>query len=109
MGADGHTASLFPGSPALDVEDRLAVAVWVEKLRAHRVTLTTPVLNNAACVLFLVTGAEKAEALHRVLSGGPEASACPAARVRPRDGDLIWLVDRAARARLDPDRGPPER
>jgi 6-phosphogluconolactonase len=105
MGADGHTASLFPGSAAAREEDRLVVAAWVEKLGAYRVTLTTPVLNNAACVLFLVAGAEKAEVLGRVLQGGPAAAAYPAGRIRPRAGELIWLVDRAAAGSLGPERG----
>jgi 6-phosphogluconolactonase len=99
MGADGHTASLFPGTQALVENRRLAVAPWVEKLGTHRVTLTCPVFNNAACILFLVTGAEKAETLRAVLEGEPEKPRYPAQLIRPRDGELRWLVDRAA-ARL---------
>ena len=63
MGADGHTASLFPGTTALAVRDALCAATWVEKLTAFRVTLTFPVFDNAACVLFLACGADKAAAL----------------------------------------------
>ena len=98
MGPDGHTASLFPGSPALEERDRLVVASWVEKLQTHRITLTLPILNGAACVLFLVHGADKAPALKAALQAdGPDVP--PAGRVRPADGELIWLVDGAA-ARL---------
>src|SRR4029450_1832302 len=67
MGADGHTASLFPGTPVLDEEERLAAAVWVERLDTWRVTLTYPVFNHAHHVLVLVSGADKAETLAQVL------------------------------------------
>lgn len=98
MGADGHTASLFPGSDALRERERLVVAPWIEKLQARRITLTPPVLNGAACVLFLVHGADKAEALRAVLEGETFSGddALPARSVRPAHGELIWLVDRAA-------------
>lgn len=95
MGADGHTASLFPHSPALREVTRLAVAVYVEALRGYRITLTLPVLNNAAAVLFLVRGADKAERLRVVLRGKP-SHAAPASLVRPERGTLHWIVDRAA-------------
>jgi len=94
MGADGHTASLFPGTDALEETTRWVAAPWVEKLKAHRITLTFPVLAAAECVLFAAGGADKAAALARVLHEQPPA--LPAGRVRPRDGELIWLVDRAA-------------
>jgi 6-phosphogluconolactonase len=92
MGADGHTASLFPGSAAISEQERLVVAVYVEALKAWRVTLTLPVLNAARDVLMLVSGAEKSEALARIRAGQP----LPAALVCPVDGNLAWLVDRAA-------------
>lgn len=94
MGTDGHTASLFPGTKALDEGERLCVANRVEALRAWRLTLTLPVLNAAARVLFLVSGADKAPALERVLAG-PNPT-LPASLVLPEDGELAWLVDRAA-------------
>ena len=97
LGADGHTASLFPGSAALDECHRLAVATWVEKLDAWRLTLTLPVLNAGREVVFLVAGPDKAEAIRRVVAGDP---AVPAARVRPADGRLTILVDRQAASRL---------
>ncbi|MBN1888017.1 MAG: 6-phosphogluconolactonase [Thermoflexales bacterium] len=92
MGDDGHTASLFPGTQAVEVYDRLATAVYVERLDSWRVTLTLPVLNAARHVLFLVSGAAKASALARVRRGEP----LPAGLVRPVDGELAWLVDQAA-------------
>lgn len=99
MGPDGHTASLFPGTEAVREQVRWVAAPWVEKLRAHRITLTPPVLNNASCTIFLVSGEEKAEALRAVLQGDHQPDRFPAQVVRPVDGRLLWLVDRAA-ARL---------
>ena len=96
MGADGHTASLFPGSDALEEKRRLVVAPWVEKLKTRRVTLTLPVLNNAACVLFLVAGGEKAETLRRALEAPGERPPYPALLIRPADGELVWYIDEAA-------------
>ncbi|HYL79732.1 MAG TPA: 6-phosphogluconolactonase, partial [Candidatus Acidoferrum sp.] len=96
MGPDGHTASLFPGTPALHERKRLVVGQWVEKLQTHRITLTPPVLNNAALVVFLVSGAEKAETLRAVLLGEYQPERFPAQLVRPTGGRLLWLVDRAA-------------
>jgi len=99
MGGDGHTASLFPGSPALEEKRKLAVAVWVEKLGTWRVTLTLPVLNNAEEVLFLVSGEAKAETLKRVLEGSDAAARLPAEAVKPVSGRLMFFVDEEA-ARL---------
>ncbi len=95
MGADGHTASLFPHSPALREVTRLAVAVYVEAVKGYRLTLTLPVLNNAVRVLFLVSGSDKAGWLRSVLTGKPSPDA-PASLVRPERGTLQWIVDRAA-------------
>lgn len=92
LGEDGHTASLFPGSPALRVRRKSAVAVHVPQLDSWRVTLTYPVLNRARNILFLVSGAAKADVLHRVLSGAD----LPAAHVHPRLGRLFWFVDEEA-------------
>lgn len=101
MGADGHTASLFPGSPALDEQAAWVRAVFVEKLGMNRLTLTLPVLNAAAQILFLVSGEEKAETLHQVLEGPPQPHQFPAQRVRPLSEQVSWYVDEAA-ARLLP-------
>lgn len=96
IGADGHTASIFPGTKALHEGRRLAVANWIGKLFSERITLTTPVFNNAACVLFLVHGEDKAPALKAVLEGPFEPEQLPAQLIRPRNGRLIWLVDASA-------------
>lgn len=101
MGPDGHTASLFPGTDALSERQRLVVANWVDKFNAHRITLTLPVLNNAACVMFLVAGADKAETLRAVLGGETGAEPYPSQLVHPTRGRLIWLVSGEA-ARLLP-------
>jgi 6-phosphogluconolactonase len=100
MGPDGHTASLFPHTEALRVRDRLVAPNWVEKLGATRLTLTLPAINSAALVVFLVAGADKAAALAAVLNGPPQPEELPSQQVAPRDGRVLWLVDRAAAARL---------
>lgn len=101
MGPDGHTASLFPGTQALSEQKHLVVANWVEKVDSYRITLTLPVLNNAACVVFLVSGAEKAETLRAVLEGEAGSEPYPSQLIHPTRGRLIWLVSREA-ARLLP-------
>jgi 6-phosphogluconolactonase len=98
LGPDGHTASLFPGSDALKEANRLVVANWVEKFKTHRITLTLPVLNNAAVVEFLVSGKEKAGIVHQVLDGDEDQF--PSHMIRPRNGRLVWLLDQAAASEL---------
>jgi 6-phosphogluconolactonase len=93
LGPDGHTASLFPGSAELEVEDRLAVAVAVQALGTRRLTLTYPALLTATEVMFLVTGAEKRAALASVLRPG---STLPAARIVQRPGPVLIFCDREA-------------
>jgi 6-phosphogluconolactonase len=100
MGPDGHTASLFPETAALQEKSRLVVANWVEKLGTSRITLTIPVLNAARRVAFLVSGADKAPALHEVLEGNGPGERYPSKLVQPSDGKLIWFVDRAAASEL---------
>ncbi|MGH7392493.1 MAG: 6-phosphogluconolactonase, partial [Candidatus Rokuibacteriota bacterium] len=98
MGLDGHTASLFPGSPALKEVFRHVAAVHAAAAAIpQRLTLTFPVLNAAGGVVFLVAGAEKAKAVKAVLA---EGALLPAGMVRPTDGRLVWMLDRAAAARL---------
>ena len=99
IGEDGHTASLFPETSALDVTDRWVVANPVLKLETTRLTLTIPVLNAARAVNFLVAGEGKAGALKEILEGDADPRAYPAKFVRPESGDLVWMLDRAA-ARL---------
>jgi len=100
MGPDGHTASLFPETAALQEKSRLVVANWVEKLGGSRITFTLPLLNSARCVTFLVSGTDKAAALHEVLEGNAPADKYPSRLVQPSDGKLIWFVDRAAASEL---------
>ncbi|MCI0408396.1 MAG: 6-phosphogluconolactonase [Acidobacteria bacterium] len=101
LGAEGHTASLFPGSAALKETKRLAVAAWVEALEAWRITLTLPVFNNASEVAFLVSGEEKAEALQNVLEGAPDPDHWPAQAVQPSSGRRMFFVDQAAARQLE--------
>jgi 6-phosphogluconolactonase len=100
MGPDGHTASLFPHTAALHVADRLVTANDVPQLNTTRITMTAPVLNNGATVAFLVAGQDKAEALAHVLEGSRDPETYPAQLIVPTDGELYWLVDRAAAAQL---------
>ena len=100
MGPDGHTASLFPGTAALQEKSRLVVANWVEKLKTHRLSLTLPVLNAARCVAFLVSGTDKAAILRTVLEEDAPGEQYPSKLVKPTDGKLIWIVDRAAASAL---------
>ncbi|MGQ0508619.1 MAG: 6-phosphogluconolactonase [Myxococcaceae bacterium] len=86
MGDDGHTASLFPGTTALEEKTRWVAAPWVAKLKTHRITLTFPAINAAACVLFFVVGKDKM----RVLENPPKP--LPAQRVQPVSGELLWRV-----------------
>jgi 6-phosphogluconolactonase len=101
MGDNGHTASLFPGLAAVREKERWVVAEHVPEVSMWRITLTPPVLNAAAHVVFLVSGAEKAAMLQRVLAGPSEPDVLPAQAIAPSDGTLDWLVDTAAAARLD--------
>lgn len=100
MGPDGHTASLFPGTDGLKEKSRLVIANWVEKLKTHRLSFTLPVLNAAHCVAFLVSGTDKAPALKAVLEGNEPGEQYPAKLVHPKDGKLIWFLDRAAASGL---------
>jgi 6-phosphogluconolactonase len=102
LGADGHTASLFPG-PAAPGENQLAaigVSADYDGRPANRVTLTPPVFNSARTVLFLVTGSSKAEAVAAVLQAHADRKRWPAARIKPESGREIWFLDEAAAASL---------
>lgn len=100
MGPDGHTASLFPGTAALQEKSRLVVSNWVEKLKTNRLSFTLPVLNAARCVAFLVSGTDKAPVLKTVLEENASAEQYPAKLVNPSAGKLIWFLDRAAASSL---------
>ncbi len=98
MGPDGHTASLFPGTTALEEKRHWVVANWVEKFSTFRITFTYPVLNSATSVMFLVSGADKAAMVARALKD--PAANLPCQGVRPVDGELSWFLDQAAAAKL---------
>ncbi len=100
LGPDGHTASLFPGTAALQEKSKLVVANWVEKFNTYRITFTIPVLNTGRRVAFLVSGTDKAPALQAVLQSDAPGEQYPAKLVHPANGKLIWLVDRAAASGL---------
>ncbi len=101
MGDDGHTASLFPHTEAIGETKELAVLNYIEKLRADRLTLTFPVINNAANVIFMVSGENKAKVLHEVLEGAENFEKYPSQNVKLNDGELFWLVDEKAAAKLE--------
>jgi 6-phosphogluconolactonase len=101
MGPDGHTASLFPHTAALHLKDRLVVANHVETVKdSWRVTLTQPVIDDAADVFFLVGGEEKAQILKEVLLGPMDAERLPSQSIAPASGILTLLLDKAAAAFL---------
>jgi 6-phosphogluconolactonase len=96
MGPDGHTASLFPHTDALHVNDRLVTANYVEKLDMWRVTLTRPVINAARQVFFLIAGTDKAMILNEVMEGPRDPERLPSQFIVPVDGILTLLLDQAA-------------
>jgi 6-phosphogluconolactonase len=96
LGADGHTASLFPGSAALEEKERWVVAVRGPVEPPLRLTLTLPVLTHSAQIYFLVSGAEKAQALGRALAGPPDPRSCPAGSVHSSHRAVVWFTDAAA-------------
>ena len=102
MGPDGHTASLFPGTKALQEKKRLVAANWVGKFYTWRITMTAPVLNNAALVMFTAHGDDKAAPLKAVLEGPLEPEQLPSQLIRPSSGRLLWLVDKTAARMLSP-------
>ena len=89
LGDDGHTASLFPGTRALDEADRWAIENYVPKLSAWRITMTFPLINASRVVLFMVNDAKKQRVVDEILEGGRE---CPASFVKPTNGELLWYV-----------------
>lgn len=100
MGEDGHTASLFPGSPVDVSEPTLPVTAQYQDRPANRVTLTPVVFNSARMVVFMASGEKKAQTFAEVLSDRYNPKLYPAQRIDPKDGKLVWLVDEAAAGRL---------
>ncbi len=98
-GEDGHTASLFPGSASLRQTERLALPVYPERPKRDRVTLTLPVLNHASQVLFLASGRPKAGIIAGIFDDDNRRD-YPAGLVRPVNGEVTWLIDRAAAGEL---------
>lgn len=100
MGANGHTASLFPGTAAIHEQIRLVVAPWVEEVNSDRITLTPPVINTAREVIFFVAGLEKAATLKAVLEGQYQPDRLPAQIIRLAQGKVTWMIDQAAASSL---------
>jgi 6-phosphogluconolactonase len=99
LGEDGHTASLFPDSPALRETEHLVATAYVEKLDAHRLTLTFPVINNAARIIFLVAGQSKANVVKEILGNEAGMAMYPAARIAPHSGKCAWMITADAAAK----------
>ncbi|PZC49332.1 MAG: 6-phosphogluconolactonase [Chloroflexi bacterium] len=100
MGKDGHTASLFPGTEALNEKNSGVVASWVPSLKTTRITFTLPLINNAKNVAFLVKGISKAMMVKKVLQPAETDPVPPASLVRPINGELYWFIDRLASTNL---------
>ncbi len=100
MGPDGHTLSLFPGTAALSEQTALVVANVVPQQHTTRITITAPVANHAAVVAFVIAGGDKADALAAVLEGAPDPTHYPSQLIAPTAGELLYLLDRAAVAKL---------
>ena len=100
LGDDAHTASLFPHTSVLQEKDSLVKALYIEKVKMNRITLTAPCINQAAAIAFLVYGPSKAEAVQHVLEGAQNIHEYPAQLIRPNGGSLHWFLDEAAAARI---------
>ncbi|MFN7115295.1 MAG: 6-phosphogluconolactonase [Saprospiraceae bacterium] len=100
MGDNGHTASLFPNTQVLHEETRMVKEEYIAEVQMYRITMTAPLINLAHHIIFLVTGANKAEMLKTVLQGDYEPELYPAQLIQPIDGELLWMVDEAAAALL---------
>jgi 6-phosphogluconolactonase len=100
LGEDGHTASLFPDSSALQETKAWVATTYVAKLKAHRLTLTLPAINDAAQIIFLIAGQGKAAVVKAIVTG--QNSAAPAARIKPSHGKLTWLITEDAAGDLAP-------
>lgn len=99
LGTNGHTASLFPYSPALKETSRLVLADFVAEVNTWRISMSAPLLNRGRTVAFLVEGQQKAEVLRDVLLGPPDQERLPAQLIDP-EGNLLWMVDEAAASLL---------
>jgi len=100
LGENGHTASLFPGTPVLDERSRFVREVYVAEQDMYRVTLTAPAINQAALVAFLAFGGKKADVVREVLEGTSQPHRLPAQLIRPGSGELLWLIDESAASKI---------
>jgi 6-phosphogluconolactonase len=100
MGDDGHTLSLFPGTSMMHEEKYWVRSLWLPQQNIFRITLTKAIVNLSAKIVFLASGAGKAEALHEVLYGAYDPDRFPSQVIRPNRGELFWFVDQAAAAKL---------
>ena len=100
MGAEGHTASLFPYEPVLTETQKLVDAYYLKSQNMYRITLTAPLINKAKNVIVMLFGAEKAEALHQVLEGERNTNLYPAQLIQPENGTITWLTDEAVTSKL---------
>ena len=99
MGDDGHTLSLFPGKPVIHEEEKWATAFYLDAQSMYRITLTHPVVNHSACVMFMATGSGKAKVLKEVLKGNYNPDLYPSQIIKPK-GELHWFTDEAAAKEL---------
>jgi 6-phosphogluconolactonase len=102
LGDNRHTASLFPGDPAIHETQRMVLPVNADAEPRNRLTITPPVINNARCVMFLVKGQSKAAAVKDILEGPRDPDKRPAQIVAPHDGEVVWLLDKDAASLLSP-------
>jgi 6-phosphogluconolactonase len=100
LGANGHTASLFPHTQLLHETTRWVAAAYIDEVKMWRITLTAPVINAAANILWLVAGADKAATVHAVLRGDDRPEDLPAQLIRPTRGQVVWLLDQAAASQI---------
>jgi 6-phosphogluconolactonase len=100
MGPDGHTASIFPGTEALEETERWVIPVDVPSLGVKRITMTPRLINSAHFIMFMVTGSTKADVVADVLQGPRDPRRCPAQLIHPLTGEVMWFADRDASAKL---------
>lgn len=100
MGDDGHTLSLFPGTSVIHENDKWVTSFFLPAQDMYRITLTAPVVNHSAAVVFLAVGTGKAETLKHVLEGEFEPDTYPSQVINPTKGQLLWFIDEAAAADL---------
>lgn len=100
MGIDGHTASLFPGTDAVNEKRRWVTAAFIPKLDTWRITLTPAILNQAKRIIFMVSGSSKASVLKKVLLGEYQPQKYPAQIIQPEIGKVTWMIDEAASKKL---------